>query len=422
MHSLKKIELPNFSWFLSNFFDLKNQHIFLFFVIFSIASGSIEGIPLNINQWITILWMIYQILFIRDRKNINYYLIILIFIYISVLLHNEYFSMEMLKKIMGVGVLSITSYKYVFHHRNRLEDIFSIFIYISIIIASIAIIQQIGWFFQITWLYDFKYLGINNYVHFIGSVFRSTSVASEAAHLAYMLVPSFFVAFGSLLTKKTPFHLSFYKRWIIILGMVFSFSVIGYFSMFVCIAYLFIYGKIKLFKKIYISILVAPVIILVVAFNAGNVASRITRMATTNFEVTSSTLSQWGLISNLYVAYSSLVNNPLGTGIQTHEYNYDKYFSNLSFLGTIRINEIDANSLILRIISEFGLIGIIILISFYFVFRIKNQKYPYELYMFLNTIAFLFIYLYAIRNGAYLDPLLWYFISIAFLSKKISNA
>ena len=422
MHSLEKIKMPNLTWFLNNLFNLKNQHIFLFFVIFSISSGPIEGIPLNINQWVSILWLVYQIFFIRDRKNINYYLMIIIFIYLSVFLHNEYFSMEMLKKIIGVGVLSITSYKYVFHYRNRLEDIFSMFLYMSIIIALIAIIQQIGWLFKIPWLYDFGYLGINNYVHNIGSIIRSTSVASEAAHLGYMLVPSFFVAFGSLLTKKIPFYLTFYKRWIIILGIMSSLSVIAYFSMFVIIMYFFIFGKINLWKKINISMLLTPIIILVVVLNAGNVASRITRMTTTTFEVNSSSLSQWGLISNLYVAYSSLVNNPLGTGIQTHEYNHEKYFDNLSFLGTIRINPIDANSLILRMISEFGIIGIIIIIGFYFLFRIKNKRYIYELYMFLNTIAFLFIYLYAIRNGAYLDPILWFFISIAVLTRKISNA
>jgi len=330
--------------------------------------------------------------------------------------------MEMLKKIMGVGVLSITLYKYVFNYRNRLEHIFSIFIYISILISSIAIIQQIGWLFKIPGLYDFGYLGINNYVHNIGPIIRSTSIASEAAHLGYMLVPSFFVAFGSLLTKKIPFYLTFYKRWIIILAMVSSFSIIAYFSMFVVIMYFFIFGKINLWKKINISMFLSPIIILVVVLNAGNVASRISRITTMTFEVNTSTLSEWGLISNLYVAYSSLVNNPLGTGIQTHQYNHEKYFANLSFLGTIKINSIDANSLILRMISEFGLIGIIIIFGFYFLFRIKDKRYIYELYMFLNTIAFLFIYLYAIRNGAYLNPILWFFISIAVLTRKISNA
>ena len=152
--------MPSLNWFLQNLFNLKNQHIFLFFVIFSISSGPIEGIPLNINQWVSILWLVYQIFFLRDRKNINYYLMIIIFIYLSVLIHNEYFSMEMVKKIIGVGVLSITSYKYVFHYRNRLEDIFSMFLYMSIIIAFIAIIQQIGWLFKIPWLYDFGYLGM----------------------------------------------------------------------------------------------------------------------------------------------------------------------------------------------------------------------------------------------------------------------
>ena len=35
------------------------------------------------------------------------------------------------------------------------------------------------------------------------------------------------------------------------------------------------------------------------------------------------------------------------------------------------------------------------------------------------VLAFLFIYLYAFRNGAYLDPMLWFFISLAVISKRI---
>ena len=421
MELYQQTKLPTFLWFINNLLKLNTQHLFLFMTVFTVSVGPVLGLPLNLNQWILLAWLCYQSL-IRDRPNIRIQLGIFIFSYFSFIIYNQYFDWEMLKKILGIAVLSITFYKYVYHYRNKLQEIFAVFLYVSIIISFVAIIQQIGWILKIPWMYDFNYLGINNYIHTIGPVIRSTSIASEPAHLAYMLVPSFFIAFGSILSNKIPFHMSFFKRWVVVIAMLLSFSLIGYFSMIVCVLYLFIYLKTDTLKKLFISLFLFPIISITAALNFGNVANRFSYMINNSFEVNSSTLSQWGLISNLYVAFSSLINNPLGTGIQTHQYNYDKYFVDLSFLGTIRINEIDANSLILRMISELGIIGISIMILFYFFFRIRNNKYFFELYFILNTSSFLFIYLYAIRNGGYLDPMLWLFISIASLTKKISNA
>ena len=107
--------------------------------------------------------------------------------------------------------------------------------FISIIISYIAIIQQIGWILKIPWMYDFHYLGIKNYIHTIGPIIRSTSIASEPAHLGYMLVPAFFIAFGSILSNKMPFYMSFFKRWVVVIAMLVSFSLIAYFSMLVCV-------------------------------------------------------------------------------------------------------------------------------------------------------------------------------------------
>ena len=422
MQLYKQTKLPTFLWFINILLNLNTQHLFLFITVFTVSVGPVLGLPLNLNQWILLIWLFYQTFFIRVKTNIRIQLGVFIFSYFSFIIYNQYFDWEMLKKIIGIAILSITFYNYVYHYRNRIQEIFSVFLYISIIISFIAIIQQIGWILKIPLMYDFNYLGIKNYVDNVGPIIRSTSIASEPAHLAYMLVPSFFIAFGSILSNKMPFHMSFFKRWIIVIAMLLSFSLIGYFSMLVCVLYLFVYIKTDTLKKLYISFFIFPIVIITAALNFGNVASRLSHMINNSFEVNSSTLSQWGLISNLYVAYSSLTNTPFGTGIQTHQYNYDKYFSDLYYLGTIRINEIDANSLILRMISELGIIGVSTIILFYVFFRIRKKIFFFELYFVLNTIAFLFIYLYAIRNGAYLDPMLWLFISIANLTKKISNA
>jgi len=392
---------------------IRNQHIFFILSLFTLGVDPFPGIPLNLSQWIVLLWFLYQSLF--TKKIIGIYLILfnVALFWGSIILYYHNFDFEMLKKLIGIFIYSFTLYNYVYHYRYKLQEVISFYLFACIIISIIAIVQEIGWFIKISWLYDFSYLNITNPLTPMGKLFRATSITSEPAHLAYMLFPGFFLSVLSILGINKLVLIKKYQILIIVTAMIFSFSLVGYFSMIICLIYYIISSSFNKGKKILLVGLLT--LLFVTIIKNENIFDRIKLMQTETFAITSNTKSQWALISNAYVAYSSLINNPLGTGIQTHQLNYNKYISGIYSLGEFNVNTEDANSLYLRLISEFGIFGICAIISFYLFFKIKDStKSPYRV---LNTLALFFLFIYSIRMGGYLNPLFWFFVNITIVTK-----
>ena len=101
-------------------------------------------------------------------------------------------------------------------------------------------------------------------------------------------------------------------------------------------------------------------------------------------------ISSYALLSNLYVATIS-PSRFLGTGLGTHEQNYNlSYRSSFYEYG---LNKKDAYSILIRIFSEFGYIGIILL--FLFLIKYFNMKNP------INIACLFTIIQYMIRGGHY---------------------
>jgi hypothetical protein len=75
--------------------------------------------------------------------------------------------------------------------------------------------------------------------------------------------------------------------------------------------------------------------------------------------------SSFVLYNNYYIAFQNFGNNPIfGSGLGSHEIAYEKYNLN-SIIGDIyEFNAKDANSMLLRIISELGLLGLILIFVF----------------------------------------------------------
>jgi len=91
-------------------------------------------------------------------------------------------------------------------------------------------------------------------------------------------------------------------------------------------------------------------------------------------------LSVFALTSNAVVAYQSLKNDPLfGSGLGSHPVSYDKFMSTPEakiFLGGYAgaINKNDACSLLVRLFSETGLLGVIMAIYFVIRYRLKLKE------------------------------------------------
>ena len=89
--------------------------------------------------------------------------------------------------------------------------------------------------------------------------------------------------------------------------------------------------------------------------------------------------SAYAMKSNLYIGIEKLKDNYVfGTGMFTHIVYYDKYMTRIYPDGYVRINYTDACSMLLRIFSEFGIVGLLIflgLLIYIIIQGLKNKDY-----------------------------------------------
>jgi len=142
--------------------------------------------------------------------------------------------------------------------------------------------------------------------------------------------------------------------------------------------------------------------------------------------------SSFALFSNFKVASNSFKANPIsGSGLGTHELNYQRYFyENFSadvikrFVG--ELNKQDANSTFLRLLSETGLIGLSFFL--YFVFSnliLRKQSVIKEdsmrfLVLFSQGI-FVMLIMRLIRTGNYIGNGFFFFFFCYWAIKKVSD-
>jgi O-Antigen ligase len=151
-----------------------------------------------------------------------------------------------------------------------------------------------------------------------------------------------------------------------------------------------------------------------------------TKKSGQTFDVSGANLSTFALVSNAYVTLQSVKDHPLfGTGAGSHQLSYEKFISTLPGVEQwentefLEINAADANSLFLRVLSEFGLVGIALVLWFIWHYRAREGQGAESVseaiwvYFFVKLLRggvyfspeqFFFIVLYAVNRGSSRDP------------------
>jgi O-antigen ligase len=134
--------------------------------------------------------------------------------------------------------------------------------------------------------------------------------------------------------------------------------------------------------------------------------------------------STFALLSNARVTYEAVKENPIfGAGLGSHAITYQKYIGKLINVenAQILLNIEDANSLFLRILSEMGLFGLIIFISFLMKYHI-SKKYDNDKYLYVvnNAVLSMFV-IRLLRFGHYFTTGFFFFFWIYYFSKLQSK-
>ncbi len=373
---------------------------------------------------ITLVIQLGLIIVFFNKIKINRSFFVMIFLImihgiINILIENNTIIL-MFKQIIGI-VISFTFYYNIIDRKQDVNEIFKKYMFFSKYIAIYAIIQQIAYTFNISAIYDMRWI-VKEQLLSINSIYRSVAIFREPSELALILFPAVFLSIYCFIGRyKERLCDVINKRisLIIIIGFIFTFSSSGYIGIFIgCILIWLEYKHtIRQFFILFTVIAAFFALYNVVPEFKLRLDDTISLLEDYS-DIEKSNISSQTIIINMNIAKESLLNTiGFGSGIGSHTISYDKYINNFQLNNVIFfLNKEDANSLLIRIISEFGYIGIIILIIFFYKNKNNEKNTIYNIYSKTCLCYFLLRFL---RYGHYFNNGLWMFVVIyIILSRK----
>lgn len=366
------------------------------------------------------------------NKNMFYiFLILLITGIIHVLLGNNT-SGQFFKVYIGLFLSYFFYYYVVLELDYDIEQLFKWYLKGCFIASLIGVFQFVSFIIGFKQGYNFTWI-LNKWGLITGGNFgiRINSIFAEPTHLGAVLSAAFFVSLYNLIRKDT-YGLSRLQSLVIVGVYVLSFSGLGQVGIF--LSFIFLAVSFGLVRYI---ILLIPIVIFSFNFLYNNVNEFRERLDSTlglfvneeAFELGKTHGSSFILYNNYKVALENFKSNFLfGTGIGSHPTAFDRY----SIAKEIKqwgfnLNSADANSMLLRLISETGIFGV----SIFFIIMIKcyvKRDVNYLTYHWLISNGILImILLNLFRQGHYflngfpLFVILYYFNAVSYREYKNVN-
>ena len=346
---------------------------------------------------------------------------------ISFIVNYNLFDFSSIKMFFGLIVYILAYYWYIDSYKNNLQKIIRLYIIIAILVAIIGLIQQIGYLFNFRYFYDshFYGFGVTN-ITFSGNFLRVYSIMVEPVHLAMFLLPAVFLSILKFRRYSTLNMII--KRWeglLIVICYLLTLSFVAYLSLFLMLIFIFLQSNISKIRKITLmvfSIIFFSSAIYSIPSISEKYVSIIHSSENKDFLTSTSAMSYFALLSNLQVSFSSLKENPFfGSGLNTHNLNYKKYIEGYydDDDGYFELNSEDAGSLYIRLLSEFGIVGLMFFFYILIKFKVKTcLQVDSSFYIIINFMAFISILIITIRNGQYLNPMIIFLFSLLIITFK----
>ncbi|MDF2447522.1 MAG: hypothetical protein K0R26_26 [Bacteroidota bacterium] len=366
------------------------------------------------------------------NKNLFFIFLILLVAGIVHILQGNNTSGQFFKVYVGLFLSYFFYYYVVLELDYDIEQLFKWYLKGCYIAAIIGIFQFLSFLVGFTPGYNFSWI-LNKWGLITGGNFglRINSIFAEPTHLGAVLSAAFFVSVYNLIRKET-YGLTRLQSFLIVLVYGLSFSGLGQIGIFLTFIFLAIsFGLVR-----YIIILI-PILIVSFNFLYNNVNEFKERLDSTfglfvnddAFELGKTHGSSFILYNNYRVALENFKTNFLfGTGIGSHPTAFDKYSvaKDIKQWG-FNLNSADANSMLLRLISETGIFGVVIFLIIMFKCYIKRDKvFPTHHWIISNGILIM-ILLNLFRQGHYFLNgfpfflILYYYNSVSYREYKSSS-
>lgn len=260
--------------------------------------------------------------------------------------------------------------------------------------------------------------GANFIPEVLGFLPRAVAVFKEPAHYGVFMAPINAIIVGYILKDNFSRQIVTRRNFLLfVLSSVLSFSLVCYLSFAIAI-FLFVLRKLTFLTVLRLApILVTINILMSNGFITQKVSSFKSSFKSTESVNLITSKTSYALISNSIVAWNSQIDHyGLGSGVNNHDENYDKYIKKVNPTQTqdFTLNREDGASLGIRLISEIGIFGFAILI----IFILNTLFLESSTYLVISSIV---IFVFLARLGHYLDLELWLFISLFLNKAKMSG-
>lgn len=283
-----------------------------------------------------------------------------------------------IKVFLGLVMSYLFYYYVVLEYNFNIEQLFKWYLKGAYFVSLIGLFQFISFQVGFTPGYDFTWI-LNKWGLVLGGNFgiRVNGIFAEPTYLASTLSAAFFVSVFNLFRKEN-YGITKFQGAMIITVYVLSFSGLGQTGIFLTMIFLAVnFGLIR-----YVIILIPVGIFLfnVLYSNVKDFRERydglVGLFSGAEFKLGKTHGSSFILYNNFQVTKKSFKTNFLfGTGIGSHPVAFEKYSLAKGFrIKGFNSNSADANSMLLRLISETGLFGVILFL--YIVFKCYVSRNP----------------------------------------------
>jgi hypothetical protein len=352
-----------------------------------------------------LLFPVFLLKFGLPKKIIGSIFILFVVGVLEIFLGNNTWPL-FLKIFLGF-VLSVSFYGYVLDYfKFDTQKIFSFYIKGAIIVSYIGLFQFVFFYLSFTPGYNYSWL-FNKWGLISGGFgIRVNSIFSEPAQCAIVLGPACFVAIYNLIPRNKKYLLTKFQSVLIILVTFLTTSSTGYIGLlFILLFLLYNYGKISYF------FLGVPFIILVSFLLYNNVPDFKSRIDTSlglwvdgDFRIQNINSSSFIIYNNYHIAQENFLSNPFtGTGLGSHPIAFDKYsLTNRSDIIDLQFNKADGNSLLIRLISETGILGVVFIFVFMRRFYVRRDPFNVDAtFWIISNSVLIIIILFLLRQGNY---------------------
>ena len=392
--------------------------IYITFCLVMIQSIVSQEIILALEFMFVSIYILRKKIYIR-KKMVLIFFVLILHALINVLLGNNNIQFA-LKQIIGVGITYIFYDNYLRDYKST--DIMKIYIKIVNFLCVIAIIQELAYVLNIVPLYNYSWLVKDQQIGSIGiGLFRIVTIFSEPSCIATLFAPAVYMSINSLIYPEKN-KISKINSVIIILVYLLTFSSLAYIGFGIAVLLNIINGK-NLIKNM-VLVLLGGLTIVFLYTNVVEFRERVDdvfKSLKVN-EIENANLSSAVFVANVKIASMSTKDNfGLGTGWGSYALEHDKYIDSVYYMSYGRdLNREDGNSLVVRVLTELGVLGIITIIIFIIKFYTgtnKNKEYN----IISNAILIAFI-LRLIRCGHYFQGEALLFVIIYIKVYKENNS